>query len=52
MVIADRFSGMDQVDRQRLVWTTLRHVLAPEQLLHVGLLMTLTPAEAGVAREC
>lgn len=49
-VIAERFTGLEQVERQRLVWRTLREHLAEDFLLNVGLLMTMTPAEAAAVR--
>jgi acid stress-induced BolA-like protein IbaG/YrbA len=51
VVVSARFSGIDQVDRQRLVWGALRQGLDPEQLLAIGLLMTLTPSEFNAVRE-
>jgi acid stress-induced BolA-like protein IbaG/YrbA len=51
LVVAPVFSGKDQVERQRLVWGVLRRHLEAEVLAHVGLLMTLTPAELAAARE-
>lgn len=49
-VIAARFSGLDQVDRQALVWDILRQHLTSAELSQVGLLMTLTPTEMAAVR--
>ena len=44
-VISDRFDGLVQSQRQRLLWDTLREGLNPDELSNIGLLLTVSPAE-------
>lgn len=39
------FAPMDQVERQRHLTETLEQALTPDEMLHVGVLLTMTPDE-------
>lgn len=42
-VISPRFQRMDHPKRQNLVWDIAERVLKPQELLRVGLILTLRP---------
>ncbi len=45
-VISRTFTGMDQLDRQNLVWNYLEKKWPPEKLLKIVTLVTISPEEA------
>ncbi len=47
LVVSEAFGGRSQVQRQELIWAELRKHLAPEELIQVMALLTLTPEELG-----
>ena len=47
-VITSAFRGLDHDARQQRVWKYLEDALTPEEMQHVGPIVTLTPAEANI----
>lgn len=45
MMVWTGFSGVEQVDRQRRLAAVLREGLRPEDLVNVGVILTMTPDE-------
>jgi len=45
VLIWPQFRGRPQIDRQDELWQALRKELHPDELLQVGLLLTVTPEE-------
>jgi acid stress-induced BolA-like protein IbaG/YrbA len=45
LIVWTGFNAMDQIDRQRMVRQVLREQLPPDDVLDVGLIVTLTPLE-------
>ncbi len=44
-VIAERFDGMAQIDRQEMLWNELQNRLDPASLASIVSLLTMTPGE-------
>ena len=44
------FEGMEHIERQRMVWKTLREKLAEEEYFRIAGLLSLTPDEMTAAR--
>ena len=50
-LIAPQFVGMEQIERQRLLWGALRESLSSEELSHLGTFLTFNPYEVEVMQE-
>lgn len=46
-IISDQFKHLYHSDRQSLVWRAAEATVSPEELMHVSMIMTLTPEELG-----
>jgi len=46
VIVWDGFAGKTQLERQRVLWDALRDSLRSDELLDVGLILTLTPRES------
>jgi acid stress-induced BolA-like protein IbaG/YrbA len=44
-VVWDGFDGVEQIERQRRLWNTLRAELNADEFVHVGVILTLAPIE-------
>ena len=44
-IIASRFDGMSQLDRQEMLWNELKNYLDPATLASIVSLLTMTPDE-------
>ena len=45
MVVWNGFDGIDQVDRQRELWSVLKKTLSPEEQLKISAILTMAPVE-------
>ena len=45
------FRGKGQIDRQRLLWDALRQELDDDELLQIGLILTVTPEQLEALNE-
>jgi acid stress-induced BolA-like protein IbaG/YrbA len=50
-LISPKFVGMEQIDRQRLLWSVLKENLSKEELSHLGTFLTFNPYEVEVMQE-
>jgi|GEM_PF-1844146 len=50
-LIAPQFVGVEQIERQRLLWGALRESLSSEELSHLGTFLTFNPYEVEVMQE-
>lgn len=50
-IIAPQFVGMEQIERQQLLWTSLREELSAEELSHLGTFLTFNPYEVEIMQE-
>ena len=50
-LISPQFVGMEQIDRQRLLWNALREDLSTEELSHLGTFLTFNPYEVEIMQE-
>ena len=46
--LSEAFRGLDHDARQQQVWKYLEDALTPEEMRHLGPIVTLTPAEAEI----
>ena len=45
IIVWQGFEGMEQIDRQRQLWSRLRSALSAEDQLRITAILTMTPAE-------
>jgi acid stress-induced BolA-like protein IbaG/YrbA len=45
------FQGMDEIERQELVWEKLKAKLSPEEQKHIVSLITVTPEEEKIYKQ-
>ncbi|MBV9851909.1 MAG: hypothetical protein JO250_19770 [Armatimonadetes bacterium] len=45
------FLGMEQIDRQHMLWKVLRKSLTPREQSQLGLILTFTPPEVAAMEE-
>lgn len=45
-VMAPKFKALKHTERQSLVWRIAEQALAPDELLRISMILTLTPLEA------
>jgi len=50
-LVSPQFVGMEQIDRQRLLWDVLREDLSAEELSHLGTFLTFNPYEVEIMQE-
>lgn len=50
-LITEEFLGMEQIERQRLLWRVLRERLSAQDQLRLGTIITLTPQEVAAMED-
>lgn len=50
-LVSPQFVGIEQIERQRLLWDALRQELSQEELSHLGTFLTFNPYEVEIMQE-
>jgi stress-induced morphogen len=45
LIVSSKFRGKDQVDRQKAIWSKIRHKLSQAEANKISAIITLTPKE-------
>jgi acid stress-induced BolA-like protein IbaG/YrbA len=49
IVVSKRFDGLGHPERQRAVWDLMEQAVAREDLLKIGMIITMSPQEASMS---